>query len=189
MTTDDLASSVASAPRRRLATGRFWHQGPTSRPFGSFADPTDTNGRYHRAGGAGVWYASDQEQAAWGELFRHFVGVDVDPFEVRRRIGHVDVADLEVLDLTDDQVRQRLGISIADLTSDDYSVTQTIAEAARHAGFGGILAPSAALQGRRTLVIFARGTTALAYGPSSVRMPPVRMRHLQRSIRRHRHDR
>ena len=85
----------------------------------------------------------------------------------------MDVADLEVLDLTDDQVRQRLGISIADLTSDDYSVTQTIAEAARHAGFGGILAPSAALQGRRTLVIFARGTTALAYGPSSVRMPPA----------------
>ena len=180
---------MATSPRRRLATGRFWHQGPASQQFGSFADPADTDGRYHRVGRAGVWYASDQEQAAWGALFRHFVGEGVDPFEVRRRIGHVDVTDLEVLDLTDERVRQLLGISVLDLTSDDYSVTQAIAEAARQAGFGGILAPSAALPGRRTLVVFSHGTKALAYGPSSVRMPRARMRHLQRSIRRYGHDR
>jgi hypothetical protein len=39
----------------------------------SFADPALSNGRYHRAGGVGVWYASDQEQASWAELMRHFV--------------------------------------------------------------------------------------------------------------------
>ncbi len=49
-----------------------------------------TSGRYHRRGGAGAWYGSDREQAAWAELFRHFTDEGVDPFEVRRRVGVVD---------------------------------------------------------------------------------------------------
>jgi len=44
-----------------------------------------------------VRYASDREQAAWAELFRHFMDDGVDPFEVRRRVGAAEVAGLEVL--------------------------------------------------------------------------------------------
>ena len=150
-----MTGDIAFAPRRQLR-GRFWHQGPTRYPLGSFADPATSDGRYHRRGGAGVWYASDREQAAWAELFRHFTDEGVGPFEVRR-VGAVHVAGLKVLDLTDEVVRSSLGISLEDLTGDDYARAQEVADAARAAGFGGILAPSAAIEGRRTLVVFASG--------------------------------
>lgn len=97
-----LAKDIDGAPRRALS-GLFWHQGPTRREVTSWPQPAVTDGRYHHHGSAGVWYGSDQEQAAWAELFRHFTDDDVDPFEVRRRVGRVRV-DLIVLDLTNTQV-------------------------------------------------------------------------------------
>lgn len=71
------------------------------------------------AEGPGVWYASNQEQAAWAELFRHFLDDDVDPFEVRRRIGAVTVTNLDVLDLTSPAVRDALGVTQDELTGDE----------------------------------------------------------------------
>lgn len=179
-----VAAAVASAPRRRLR-GRFWHQGPTRHDLLSFADPARTEGRYHTLGGAGTWYASDREQAAWAELFRHFLDEGVDPFEVRRRVGAVDV-DVEVLDLTDDVVVASLGLRAVDLIGDDYSRTQVLADEARRAGFDGILGPSAALPGCQTLVLFAPGITSATPQTSRVRQPPPRMADLIRSIRLHR---
>jgi hypothetical protein len=67
-----LAAAVATAPRRKLA-GDFRHQGPTRHSLVSCADPARAPGRYHRTGQPGVWYASNREQGAWAELFRHFV--------------------------------------------------------------------------------------------------------------------
>jgi len=174
---------VACASRRRLR-GRFWHQGPTRYPLGSFADPATTDGRYHRRGGPGTWYASDREEAAWAELFRHFTGDGVDPFEVRRRVGSVDVAELEVLDLTDEAVRSLLRLTMDDLTGDDYSRAQEVGEAARAAGFGGILAPSAAMEGRKTLVVFATGLPSVVFNRSRVRRPPPRLSDLFGVVRR-----
>lgn len=177
-----MTADIASAPRRQLR-GRFWHQGPTRHPLGSFADPATTDGRYHRRGGPGAWYASDQEQAAWAELFRHFTDEGVGPFEVRRRVGAVDVAGLEVLDLTDEAVRSSLGLTMEDLTGEDYARAQEVADAARAAGFGGILAPSAAMEGRRTLVVFATGFPSLVFDRSRVRQPPPRLADLVRLVR------
>ena len=130
--------AVATAPRRTL-TGSYWHQGPTRHPLTSCADPA----RYHRAGEPGVWYASNREQGAWAEFFRHFVEEGVDPFEVRRRVGRVSV-DLHVLDLTNATTRAHLGVDEDDLTSKDCAITQAIACAARDAGFDAVLAPAAA---------------------------------------------
>lgn len=180
-----LTSAVASAPRRTV-TGRFWHQGPTRHRLTSFADPAVTIGRYHRVGGRGVWYASDQEQAAWSELFRHFLDDGVDPFELRRRVGHVDIEDLVVLDLCDERIQLSLGVTVDVLVGDDYSTTQEIADAAQAAGFGGVIAPSAALPGRKTLVVFESGTNSFHGGISRVRQPPPRIADLLRSIRLHR---
>ena len=117
MTAADLASSVANAPRRRLTNYRpvlapGTHESTVRIIYRSGRHQRSLSPCRRRRG-----LVCKRSRAAWGELFRHFVGVDLDPFEVRRRIGHVDVADLEVLDFTDDRVRQRLGISIADLTS------------------------------------------------------------------------
>ncbi len=173
---------VASAPRRKL-NGRFWHQGPTRYPLGWFPDLAVTDGRYHRRGGPGVWYGSDREQAAWAELFRHFTDEGVDPFEVRRRVGVVDVADLEVLDLTDEVVRSSLGLTVDDLTGDDYGKSQDVAQDARDAGFGGLVAPSAAMVGRATLALFTTGLSSVSFGRSRVRQPPPRLADLIRLVR------
>jgi RES domain-containing protein len=124
-----LGEAVATAPRRRLR-GNYWHQGPTRHSLTSCADPTRGPGRYHRTGEPGVWYASNREQGAWAELFRHFVDEGVDPFEIRRRVGRVSV-DLQVLDLTDMKTRSHLNVDEEDLVSDDYATTQAVATAAR----------------------------------------------------------
>lgn len=116
---------------------------------------------------------------------RHFPDGGVDPFEIRRWIGRVAVENLRVLDLTNPSVRRELGIGADDLIGDDYTETQAVAAAAVTAGFDGILAPSAALPGRRTLVVFAAGASHLIEEQSSVRQPPPRMADLLRVIRLH----
>lgn len=114
---------------------------------------------------------------------RHFVDDGVDPFELRRRVGRVTVDRLQVLDLTDPAVRAEVGLEATDLVGDDYTKTQTVAAAAAAAGFGGLLAPSAALPGRRTLVVFAAVTSAITPEWSAVRQPPPRLADLLRAIR------
>ena len=178
-----LGDAVATAPRRRL-TGSYWHQGATRHPLTSCADPALGPGRYHRAGEPGVWYASNLEQGAWAELFRHFVDEGVDPFEVRRRVGRVSV-DLHVLDLTDKTTRSHLGVDEADLVSDDCATTQTIACAARDAGFDAVLAPAAALPGCETLAVFVHTLPNVTAERSQVRQPPPRLADLLPLIRPH----
>jgi RES domain-containing protein len=163
----------------------FWHQGPVRHPLTSFPDPAVSDGRYHRRGETGVWYASDREQAAWAEMLRHFTDDGVDPFEIRRRIGRVRVVGLSVLDLTDFSVQHALGLTEADLIGDDYAATQAVAAAARDVGFDGLLAPSAALAGRLTLVIFAPGQRAVSAELSRVCQPPPRLADLGRAFRPH----
>ena len=104
-------------------------------------------------------------------MFRHFTQDGVDPFEVRRRVGNVTVVDLDVLDLTDPAVRRHLNLEEADLEGDTYTTTQRLGALAAAAGFGGILAPSAALPHRKTLVVFAAGIPHLTPGPSRIRQP------------------
>jgi RES domain-containing protein len=181
----DLDARVATAPGRTLR-GWFWHQGPTGRDLTSFATPAVTPGRYHRLGGTGVWYASDQEQAAWAELFRHFTAEGVDPFEIRRRVGAVQV-QVRVLDLTSAAVRDSIGVTEAELVDDDYRLTQALGEAAQQAGFLGILAPAAALQGGRTLVLFPAAFESghVTAESSRIRQPPPRLADLLGAIRAH----
>ena len=165
------ASLVASIPRGKLA-GRFWHQGSPNRPLLSVAAPAGTDGRYHREGDPGVWYASSKERAAWAEMLRHLKTGRMSASEVRRRIGRVYVEELDVLDLTDGDTRRRLEVSVRDLTQDDRSVCQQIASAARAAGFDGILAPSAAIRGESTLVVFWPAMAKVREEHSRIQRPP-----------------
>lgn len=178
-----LADAVATA-RRRTLTGKFWHQGSTRHPLVSCLDPTAGPGRYHQTGEPGVWYASNREQGAWAELFRHFVDEGIDPFEVRRRVGRVSV-DLQVLDLTDEETRSDLDVDETDLVSEDYVTTQTIAAAARDAGFDAVLAPAAALPGCQTLAVFVHALPNVDAERSEVRQPPPRLADLLTLIRPH----
>lgn len=178
-----LADAVATARRRTLA-GKYWHQGSTRHPLVSCTASAAGLGRYHRTDEPGVWYASNQEQGAWAELFRHFVDEGIDPFEIRRRVGRVSV-DLQVLDLTDEETRSHLNVDEADLVSDDYATTQAIAAAARDAGFDAVLAPAAALPGCETLAVFVHALPNVDGERSEVRQPPPRLADLLAVIRPH----
>jgi RES domain-containing protein len=137
-----------------------------------------TSGRYHRAGGPGVWYASSTENGAWAELFRHHEPGGVSPLEVIRRIGRVRTKRLRVLDLMDPGVRRTLGVSEQDLIGDDLMRCHEIAQYARNAGYDAILAPSAALERTLTLAIFASAAQKVTEQHSHIGRPPPRIRHV-----------
>ena len=73
----------------------------------------------------------------------------------------------------------------SDLVGDDYSTTQTIAAAARDAGFHAILAPAAALPDRETLAVFAHALPSVQAERSEIRQPPPRLADLLPLIRPH----
>ena len=119
----------------------------------------DVAGRFHEEGDEPPMYASSSEDAAWGELFRHTdPTTGISPFEVRRRMSALQVEDLPVMDLTDIAVRRALGVTATDLVANDYAVCHAIGQLARREPerFGGLLAPSAAIRGEQTLVVFQR---------------------------------
>jgi RES domain-containing protein len=159
-----------------VLTAGVWHHCAPKHALLDAADPAVTTGRYHRADGPGVWYASSSENGAWAELFRHHEPGGVSPLEVIRRIGQTRARRLRVLDLTDARVLQSLDISEHDLIGDDLTQCQQIADYARSSGFDAILAPSAALEGHRTVAIFASAMRKIAEGRSRVGSPPARTR-------------
>ena len=169
--------------RPRKLTRRFWHQGPTGRALAFFPSPATYGARYHREGTDGAWYASSRERAAWAELFRHHQSPELSPFEVRRRIGRVRVEELAVLDLTDPEVRERIGVTEDELVSGDLSLCQAIGDIASKAGFDGILAPSAALPGEATLAVFPNGMKRVVEEHSRIQRPPRTLMRVLRRIR------
>jgi len=168
----------------RILSGDFWHQCPPTRHLLDVADPAITSGRYHRAGEFGVWYASSSEVAAWAELFRHHERGGISPFEVRRLIGRVRVRGLKVLDLTDEKIRAEFGVTMRDFVGDDLSHCQSIAEGARSQRYDGILAPSAALRGQKTLAVFVNAIAKVSERNSRIRHAPPRMTRYSPAVKR-----
>lgn len=108
----------------------------------------------------------------WAEFDRHFDGDVVDRRHVLRRAGAYSV-DLDVLDLTDDDVLKALDLERDALVQDDLSLTQAVADAAREAGFVAVLAPSAACADATTVAVFDGGTAAVTEVDVAVRPPPA----------------
>lgn len=167
----------------RYLTRKVWHHGSPARGLLACLPIARGDGRYHRALGPNTWYASSTERGAWAELLRHHESPDISPFEVRRRIGRAGVHALAVLDLTDPDVRQTIGVTEDELRGDDLTLCQQLADAARAAGFEGILAPSAALRGEHTLAVFVDSLDKVREEHSRIQRPPVRMRDLLRYVR------
>lgn len=159
----------------RVVSRAVWHQTRPSNELLRFDDPATYDGRYNRAGEPGVWYASFTERGAWAELFRHWGQHEISPFEVRRRVGRARVENLAVLDLTDEHVRAQLDVNEEELVADDWTRCQALADGARGAGYDGILAPSGALPGETTLVVFASAMNKVEVAHSRVQRPPIRM--------------
>lgn len=122
-----------------------------------------------------VWHQTRTERGAWAELFRHWGQDEISPFEIHRRVGRARVADLKVLDLTDAEVCERLGVTEDELVADGLERCQLFAEQARDAGLDGVLASSGALAGERTLVVFSHAMSKVVVEHSRVQRPPIRM--------------
>jgi len=163
---------------------RVWRQCRPTRDLLHVEDPASYPGRFHAVGDSATWYSSVTEQDAWAQFFRHHPGGGVDPFEVRRRIGEARVEELVVLDLTDARVRRLVGVTLKQLRSNRYAACQALGRLARAAGFEGILAPSAALKGERTLAVFDQALKKVKELRSNVETPPAGLRALRRRIKR-----
>lgn len=105
-----------------------------------------------RAGGRRTWYGSSTRAGAWAEFARSLPD-GVDPSQIQRRVGHADF-DVLALDLTSDELRRALAVSVEKLTADDMELCQTLAGLAADAGVEAVLGPSAALDGDTTLAVF-----------------------------------
>jgi hypothetical protein len=149
-----------------------WHHGSPGRAVLDAPSPPFRAGRYHRAGGRPTWYGSSTEDAAWREFGRS-LPEGVDPSQFKRRIGRVDF-DLIALDLTSPELQTALGINPEDLTSNDLTVCQTLADLAADSGFDALLAPSAARRGNETLAVFGPAIRAGALKVSDVGIRPAR---------------
>jgi RES domain len=90
---------------------------------------------------------------------------------------------LRVLDLTEARVREVLDVSERELTGDDLTLCQQVAEYARNSGYDAIFAPSAALEGQRTIAVFSSAMRKITKGLSRVGSPPARARRLLGRVR------
>ena len=75
------------------------------------------------------------------------------PSITRRQLATIRVRLSRVLDLTNEVTRDALGVSEAEITSDDLAIARAIGEAAHHLGYEAVLAPSGAGRGN-VLAIF-----------------------------------
>jgi len=103
------------------------------------------NHRYSGSG-RGALYTGTSKDAVLGEL-RHY-GVDPDSVAWLSRNVSVD----NVLDLTNPAVRKQLGISLEQITTNDYLYTQALGDFARER-YRALLVPSARQPGTSNLVI------------------------------------
>jgi len=147
-------------PVGRLFEGTVWHAAPPNRPFIVVPAIATTDGRCHRRGGAGAWYGCDVAAAIPREVERHFLSDGVDPANIVRQIGTVH-AHLVVLDLTDQRNCSMLGVRVEDLTAEDWTYCQRLADITRDRDYNGIVLPSGALPGAKTIVVFSTGMIGL----------------------------
>jgi len=100
--------------------------------------------------GRGALYTSTSREGVLGELVHYHINPKSVVIEAR------DVDIFNVLDLTNAEVRNKLGINLRDLVSEDYTFTQAIGDFAR-TRYRGLLAPSARKEGAASLILFEEG--------------------------------
>jgi RES domain-containing protein len=119
--------------------------------------------RWNLANEAPTQYWALTPDGAWAELIRQSgLTSDADLDEVRMPIWICRLSSVGLLDLGESGVRERYGLTLADLTSDDWSACQMAATAMRRDGVSGVISPSAALANAMNLTLFsARRAIAL----------------------------
>lgn len=114
-------------------------------------------GRFNSPSQFGALYTSLEADTAAKEVARGLRqrGIDPDQFPERAWwVYELEVKLQSVLDLTDVEVLQKIGISESSLTSSEINAPREIAAEAREQGYEALLVPSAAVSGSKNLVIF-----------------------------------
>ena len=106
----------------------------------------EANHRYSGTGRGGVYGGTSQETAL-AEITHYNAAAGRIPVSRNVRVDNV-------LDLTNSSVRRQLGVTLEDITSNNYTTTQRIGDWARQNGYNGILAPSARNSSGGNLVVF-----------------------------------
>jgi RES domain-containing protein len=112
-------------------------------------------GRWHRIGDPPTQYWSMTPDAAWAELIRaEGLRSEEELDLVRMPLWTCRCPPAGLIDLGDETIRSRLGISLSALSGDAWAPCQDLGRELRHAGHPGVIAPCAALDGHANLTIF-----------------------------------
>ena len=89
-------------------------------------------------------YLAEPLDACIAEFHRLAQGQAQGPSSLLPRVLHtIDVEELQVLDLSTQEAREEVGLTLADIADDDRAKCQAVGEAAHFLGVQGIRAPSA----------------------------------------------
>ena len=118
-------------------------------------------GRYNSPGTQGVLYASLEKVTAVAEVVRSLRSRGINPGDYGSEdwwAYELELSSNRALDLTDQNVLERLQVSTAALLGDDVGVTRGIGRQALEAGYEVIVAPSRARAEGQNFVIFLTAT-------------------------------
>ncbi|MGH9896118.1 MAG: RES family NAD+ phosphorylase [bacterium] len=151
-----LVELLDELPRERF-------EGPTCRHIGPGAHPLNTagaqvqGGRWNPPESFPVLYLALSDETAAAEFYRRAEGENRAPEDLLpRRLQRYELKLEAVLDLTDPEVRDHIGVSEEDIRSEDRRPCQAIGDAAHYVGFEAIRAPSATGTGEVLAVFFDR---------------------------------
>lgn len=143
-----------------------WENDDTLRSFAA-------GGRFNPPNEFGALYTSLDANTAAQEVARGLRQRGIDPAEFPEGtwwVYELEVKLESVLDLTDENILEKSGISASSLTGSDVNVARRIAAEARERGYEALLVPSAAAPGSKNLVIFLDRAPAR---PIVIRSKPI----------------
>ena len=169
----------------RITTLKYPHERDILAGKGSYQH----GGRWNAIGSFCAIYGSTTDTVALDESRANAEYARI-PYPVRtpRLVVAIDVALGRVLDLTQTNVRRALGVTLKQLSQEDWrklqdqgfeSLTQALGRAAFHAGAEGLLVPSARVRGGVNAVVFpqnlSRGSRAKIWDADKLaKLPPIR---------------
>lgn len=105
------------------------------------------NHRYTGIGTGGLYFSTG-EKIVDAELNAWAVATE------GRAMHAFDVKVNNLLDLSNPKVRERLGVTLNDILSNDYTITQQLGKTAKSMNYNGIIAPSARADGGLNVILF-----------------------------------
>ena len=143
-TSTDLLAAVGSRPPLRWSGTGYRHAAHHYPPL-SGEGARKLGGRWNPPASFPVLYLADSPATCEAEFRRLAALQGRQPRDFLPRALHqIECDGLPLLDLRSSTARAAVGLTDADLHSDDRSRCQTVGEAAEFLGFAGVLAPSAA---------------------------------------------